>query len=208
LALAAAGCTAGTRIHVLPVEAYKLSAEGPLLIRYDVGEGWYWYGDDDRLRVVFSHGTLAKPGSWAYRSFEMSLLLGPRPANLGRYYAVDRGTLRAMIRDGSQSRRHASLYGIVGVSLTPGSDVLHGRFRIWAKEQDFRIWRGWGADTRVLFVGEFTARLDARRGAALWSRTDSGGLQRPPPNQLPPPTPQPVPIRPVPPPPEPPPAQP
>ncbi|MCP4251709.1 MAG: hypothetical protein GY778_32135, partial [bacterium] len=112
---------------------------------------------------------------------DLSLLLVPPPANLGRNYTADRRTLRALISGASRRWRFGSLYGIVGVWFEePGDAILHGRFRIWAKRQDYTIWRGWGDDVRVLFVGRVTARPDAERGRRVWQRTNSGGMKRPP----------------------------
>ena len=68
---------------------------------------------------------------------------------------------------------------IVAVWFDQDEKLLQGRFRIWAKRQDFKVWRGWSGDLRVLLVGEFEARPDALRGAQVWKRTEVGGLKRP-----------------------------
>ncbi|MCH7812396.1 MAG: hypothetical protein IID40_00090 [Planctomycetes bacterium] len=176
-----AGCSAPTRIFVLPVEQRQISMHEDLVVRYDLPPGDYWVNDDDELCLVFTLRNGAGGDGPGHRAFDLSLLLGPPPANLGRNYTVDRRTLRALITDASRQRRFGSLYGIVGVWFEePGAPTLHGRFRIWAKRQDYSIWRRWGAGGRVLFVCRFPARPDAQRRRRAWQRTDSGSMKRPP----------------------------
>ncbi len=177
--MATAGCSGSAHIHLIPAEHKKISTERPLITPYDVGRCHYWVNQGQELCVAFSEENLAAEGTPGRRSFDMSLVLGPVPAGWGRNYAVDRRTMRAIIHEGAEHHRYASLYGIVAVWFDQDEKLLQGRFRIWAKRQDFQVWRGWSGDLRVLLVGEFEARPDALRGVQVWKRTEVGGLKRP-----------------------------
>lgn len=178
--LLAAGCSGSARIHVIPAEHKKISVQGPLVARYDVPNCYYWINHRQELCLGFSDENQAAEGTAGRRSFDLSLVLGPMPAGRARNYAVDRRTMRAIVHEGAEHRRYGSLFGIVGVWFDEGQEVVHGRFRVWAKQQDYKVWRGWGGDLRVLLVGEFEARPDTGRGERSLQRTEVGGLKRPP----------------------------
>jgi hypothetical protein len=177
--LLAAGCSGSARIHLIPAERKKISAQRPLIARYDVSHCHYWVNQRQELCLSFSDENQAAEGTAGRRSFDLSLILGPMPAGRARNYAVDRRTMRAIIHEGAEHRRYGSLFGIVGVWFDEGGEVLHGRFRVWAKQQDYKVWRGWSGDLRVLLVGEFEARPDTGRGERSLERTELGGLKRP-----------------------------
>ena len=180
LSLLSSGCSGVARVYVIPAAHDRIEAAGPLLTSYDLSDGWFWVNETDELCVVLSRQNLADPGSPRWEAFDLSLVLGRLPAGLGRNYQVDQHTLRAAIHEGNTHRRFGSLYGTVGVWYGEDEDILHGRFRIFTKEQTYKFWRGWGGNGRALLVGEFTARRNPDRGRELLPRTDSGGLKRQP----------------------------
>ena len=70
-----------------------------------------------------------------------------------------------------------SLRGIVTV-WDYGGDTLRGRFRFAAKQQAYSVLVGWGADTRVLVVGDFMAVRDREAGERILERTQERGMER------------------------------
>ncbi|MHC4093098.1 MAG: hypothetical protein ACYSVY_22975 [Planctomycetota bacterium] len=181
----AAGCSGSAHLYVIPAEHKRIDMRGPLVVRYDVPHCYYWVNQRQELCAAFSYENVAPEGTARRRSFDLSLVLGPLPAGRARNYAVDRRTMRAILHEGAEHRRFASLYGIVGVWFDERHRVLRGRFSIWANQQDYKVWRDWAGDRRVILRGEFTALPDGGRGTESLDRTEVGALKRPPPANRP-----------------------
>jgi len=183
LLAAAPGCAPAARLWVIPAEHDRMDPARPMAAEYDLAGCWFHVGEGDEIRVVLANESLAPEGSAGRRSVDLSLVLPGLPASYGRYYAANQRTLRGLIHEGDVLRRYGSLQGVISVAWGDGRDTLRGRFRVWAKEQDFKIWRGWSGKGRTLLLGEFTARRHPRRATELFERTNSGGLQRRPPGE-------------------------
>ncbi|NOT01098.1 MAG: hypothetical protein HOP29_10765 [Phycisphaerales bacterium] len=175
--LAACGCTGSGWIKAVPVRFNKLSPTESLDARYDADACCHWIDARGNLCVAMSAGGSPPPDGDARRSTSVSMVLGPPPASTGQTYRVMRDTMRMTARDGSSHVRCASLSGIV-TAWYDGSGCLHGRFRLFAKQQQFHIMMGWYGDLRQLMYGEFVAVPDAVRGARVLGRTELNGMER------------------------------
>jgi hypothetical protein len=172
------GCSGWARVHVVPAEAERMSPHRPLVKRHDLPEAYFWVNQGNELCVALSRGSVQRR-----RAFDLSLVLPEEPAGQGRYYLVNRRTLRALIRDGGPPRRYGSYRGMVRVWYDEGDpEVLNGRFRIWTNEQEYKFWMDyWTNDREVMLVGEFKAVRDPARGLGLLQRTEAEELKRGPP---------------------------
>jgi hypothetical protein len=177
-ALLVSGCSGWARVHVIPAEVERMSPHRPLVKCHDLSEAYFWLNQDNELCVALSRGSAEKR-----QAFDLSLVLPEEPAGPGRYYQVNRRTLRALIRDGGPPRRYGSYRGMVRVWYDEGDpDVLNGRFRIWANEQEYKFWMDyWTNDREVMLVGEFKAVRDPVRGGEVLGRTEAEELKRGPP---------------------------
>jgi len=132
-------------------------------------------------------------GPISRHQFDLSLVLEGLPAGSSRAYRASFRTARARTRDGAAHTRFASFDGVVSV-WNFGERKMNGRFRFKAVQQSYNVLLGWGKDTQVLCLGEFTATHDRKQGQAVFTRTEEGALERPPPTNLPIPVEGPPPI--------------
>ena len=172
------GCTGSARLWVVPVEPERINPRQPLVNRFDVPQAYFWTNKQQELCIVLSRG----PAS-GRRTFDLSLVLEGLPAGYGRKYRVDRRTLRAIVRQNRPPRRYASYHGIASVWLDQDRpDVLSGRFKVWANEQQYKLWMDfWTGNREVLLLGEFEAVRDRAKGEAILRRTEAEELKRGPP---------------------------
>lgn len=177
----ALGCGSASRFHVIQLGAKTISAVLPLIDEHELSKGYYWVDEQGLLCVALSSGPLSSDtGAGGRRkSLQLSLELPGVPAGEARDYAVTRRTLRAISHGHGLHERFASVSGVVSVWRGDGGK-LHGRFRINGKKQIFLVWVGWGWDSEVLLLGEFTARPDQTAGEAILRASEGGGLKREP----------------------------
>lgn len=175
------GCASPSRLHVIQLGAKTISEVLPLIEEHELSQGYYWVDKQGLLCVALSFGPLSSATGAAGNgeSLQLSLELPGVPAGQARDYAVTRRTLRAIHHDQGQHERFASLFGVVSV-WRGGGGILHGRFRINAKKQLFNVLLGWGWDSEVLLLGEFTARSEQTAGESVLRASEGGGLERPP----------------------------
>ena len=176
--LLAAGCGGRTRLWLVPVEPEKINPRRPLVSRFDLPAAYFWTNERHELCIALSRGRAS-----GRRTFDLSLVLDGAPAGYGRKYRVDRRTLRAVVRRNGPPRRYASYHGIASVWLEEDDrNVLSGRFKIWANEQEYRLWMdSWTGNHEVLWLGEFRAIRDRAKGEAILQRTEVEELKRGPP---------------------------
>ncbi|MCH7702370.1 MAG: hypothetical protein IID37_11855 [Planctomycetes bacterium] len=180
VSMVALGCGSASRVHVIQLGAKTISAVLPLIDEHELSKGYHWVDEQGLLCVALSAGPLSSDtGSGGLReSLQLSLELPGVPAGQARDYAVTRRTLRAITHGQGSHERFASLFGVVSVWRDDG--ILHGRFRIHAKKQLFNVLLGWGWDSEVLLLGEFTAQPGQTAGEAILRASEGGGLEREP----------------------------
>lgn len=182
------GCAPVATVHVIPLNLQKINVNRPLIATFTADECYYWVNDESELciamtgkiRAGLSPAGSRRPGSGPGRhEFDLSLVLEGLPAGASRAYIATFRSARSRMRNGSVHTRFASFEGVVSV-WDYGSKKMGGRFRFKAVQQSFMVLLGWGRDTQVLCLGDFTAKHDRRRGEALFARTEEGALKRPP----------------------------
>ncbi len=176
--LLAGGCSGSACLWLVQVEPERINPGLPLVARTDLPQAFFWANERKELCLAMSQGVES-----GRATLDLSLVLEDLPAGQGKRYRADRRTLRAVIRQRGTAKRYASYRGIVSVWLEEdGSDVLEGRFRIWANEQEYKLWMDfWAGNREVLLLGEFRAVRDQQRGQAVLSRTEVEELKRGPP---------------------------
>ncbi|MFQ5492007.1 MAG: hypothetical protein ACE5GE_14920 [Phycisphaerae bacterium] len=176
-----AGCAGRATIHVIPADYDRISTVRDLNEVYHPAHACFWVNARDELCLAFSTHPALEPDARPAESFDLSFVLEGQPAGPARNYLADRRTMRALIQKRIGRYRYGSLKGIVAVWFDQHDpDLLMGRFRILANEQDHTWWRGWAGNRQVLFVGRFQAVRDVINGRAMLDRTEAGALKRPP----------------------------
>ncbi len=186
LALAAVGCAAPTRFHLVMLGSDRISDTEPLIVEVTPDECFYWLDDDGRLCLAMRRHDRSWRGRVHDYDFAASFVLDEPPADTGRNYPVKNRTFRSKTKSGYIHTRMFSRTGVVGV-WNYGSDTLDGRFRFFARQQSYSVFVGWGGERYVLVVGEFSAKQDRTRGEAILQRTEVDELKReaPPPKPIP-----------------------
>lgn len=172
--LPASGCTAGSA-RIVDLD-FKRIDESDLLIedvQYDQG---CWWTQDDQIRIALSH--VRNAGSVLSRErVILSFVLEGLPAEKGRDYPLDTSSLRAYVRKGVSHSRYVSARGVIRLRYG-SSDSVNGRFRILARKQVFHALTGWSDAGQAVWVGEFTAYRNERRGRVILSETEEDGMER------------------------------
>jgi len=184
-ALCLAGCAGRAKIHTIALGSKRISTTGPLIVRTEPEQCYWWINDEGRLCVAMRRSGRVPFGQLRGGEFLLSLDLGKPPAGTARDYKVDRRTLRMRRDAGYNHKRAASLRGIAAV-WNFGRKTLKGRFRTTALRQSYLVLTGWRAEAQVLMVGEFTAVHNRKKGEAILARTEEGGATRPPVRKSPP----------------------
>ena len=172
------GCAGHASVHVASLDARKLTATEPLVVRFHPDECYFWVNERGELCVAMRSKKTSLLGRRFARDFVMSLVLDETPAGPARQYAVGRRVMRARVSAGYAHSRSASLSGVV-LLWNYGGDKLRGRFRITAKQQAYSVLTGWKGDQRVLFVGEFMALSNRNAGEKILLHTEEDGMERP-----------------------------
>ena len=178
------GCHGRASVHVIPLDGRKISRTKPLIERITPRECYFWSNEKGELCIAMRSFRGSILGERFEKETIASFALGDPPAGSARNYAVSRRTARVVSDAGLSHTRAASLSGIVTV-WNYGGDTLRGRFRFSAKQQAYSVLVGWGADSRVLFMGEFTAVCDRQAGEKILERTQEQGMERLPPQPKP-----------------------
>lgn len=171
------GCSGRALVHTVPLGTQKISTEGPLLLRESMDECYFWTDEQDRLIIAMRKKHRSLLGKLLDREFVLSFVLPGVPAGASRDYRMDRSTARLVSRFGIYPQRGGSTGGIVAV-WAYGRGTLKGRFRFNAKQQTYTVLTGWSGDFTSLYLGEFTAVRDRRRGERLLAQTEQAGLTR------------------------------
>jgi hypothetical protein len=177
--VASAGCAPRSAVHLIPLGHRRLPPTGDLLRTVHPDRAWWWLDEQGRLCIAMHESKRSILGKPYGREFDASLLLEAMPAGSSRTYTVQRQTMRHRERMGYVQLRSASASGLVTVSRE-GEKRLRVRMRLEARQQSFWVFTGWGGDTAVLWVGEFTADLNQPAGESVWIRTEEGKLARTP----------------------------
>lgn len=171
------GCAGSATVHTIAIGSKKISTTGPLIVRIDPDECYWWLDDAGRLCVAMRESKGLPFSKVLRREFFLSLVLGDPPAGAARNYRVDRRTLRFRRDAGYGHTRAASLGGIAAV-WEYGHKTLKGRFRINALRQSYLVLTGWRTDARILVLGEFTAVRNREKGEGILARTEEDEMAR------------------------------
>jgi hypothetical protein len=171
------GCSGRALVHTVPLGTQKISTEGPMLLRESMDECFYWTDEQNRLLVAMRKTHHSLFGRFFDREFVLTFVLPGVPAAASRDYRMDRNTARLVSRSGIYPQRGGSTGGIVAV-WDYGKGSLKGRFRFNAKQQTYSVLTGWSGDFTSLYLGEFTAVNDPRRGKRLLTQIEEAGLAR------------------------------
>lgn len=182
------GCTDRASIHMISLADRRISTTEPLIERITPRECYFWENDKGELCVAMRSSSGSILGRRFKKEAIASFLLEGPPAGAARNYTVTRRTARILRHAGMSHTRCASLGGIIAV-WDYGGNTLRGRLRFSAKRQDYSVLVGWSGNTKVLFVGEFTAVRNRTAGEKILTRTEEGGMKRSPPR------PQPIPVQ-------------
>ncbi len=171
------GCTAPASVHIVSIGGKRLTATSPLVVKVSPDECYFWLSDDDELCIAMRGASGSIFGKQHEREFILSMILDGPPAGRGRHFPLNRYSVRMKGRDGFVYTRAASLAG-EAIVWDYDTGRLRGRFRTIAKHQTYSILTGWRGDARVVIVGEFSPRRDARAGKAILARTEEEGMER------------------------------
>lgn len=173
----ALGCSGRGVVHFVPLDVKQIPMTGTLIARITPDECYYWIDDAGKLCVALRQ---QKDSVWSpllSHDIALSLVLGDPPAGVTRAYPAARDTLRVRSSAGVTQLRAGSMSG-GAVVWDYGKRTLRGRFRITVKQQSYTVFTDWTGNSRILLIGEFTAREDRARGEEILRRTEDGGLER------------------------------
>jgi len=171
------GCSGRASLHLIPLGNRAIDASGPLISRVSPTECYYWLNDEGELCIAMRGVKRAAFDRRFDQEFIASFVLDAPPAGEARNYRVSRRTVRMRSHAGFTHTRSASLNGIVGV-WNYDRTTLRGRFRFTVKQQSYSVLVGWGGNTQVLYVGEFSAIPHPMRGEKLLARTEEDAMNR------------------------------
>jgi len=173
----ALGCSGRGVVHFVPLDVKQIPMTGALIAQITPDECYYWIDDAGKLCVALRQ---RKNSFWTpllSHDIALSLILGDPPAGVTRAYPAARDTLRMRSSAGVTQLRAGSMSG-GAVVWDYGQRTLRGRFRIMVKQQSYTVFTDWTGNSRILLIGEFTAREDRARGEAILRRTEEDGLER------------------------------
>jgi len=177
IALFGGGCTGSARVHVIPLGGKQISASAPLLQQVHPNECYYWIDGRGRLCISMRWQERSLFGKLFEKEFSLSIVVESPPAQESRDYRIDLRTVRLRSREGLSNARAGSLAGSLAIfEFEQGR--LRGAFRFTGRRQTYSVLTGWAGDMNVLYLGEFRAVLDPRRGEAILRETEEGALTR------------------------------
>lgn len=178
LSACAAGCAGQANLHIVPLGGKSFDSATPLIQKITAHKCFYWVdAESERVHLSIRAHRPSLFGPQFSREFAISLVLDGLPAGATRQYRADRISLRAKYDAGLTHQRFASLTG-VALIWDYGRARLKGRFRITAKRQSYLVLTGWGGDTGVLLLGDFTAAPGRRPSERIFAATESDGMNR------------------------------
>jgi len=175
--LLTAGCAGRATLHIVPLGSKALDRASPLLTTIRAEECYYWLDDAGYVNVAIRAKRTSLLGPYFHREFNLSLRLPGAPAGSTKQYRLDQNQLRARYDAGLTHERTASYVGNALV-WDYGRRVLRGRLRVSGKRQSYSVLTGWGSDTGVLILGEFSAVPNRRKGEVITAHSDASGLDR------------------------------
>lgn len=167
----AAGCTGHARITLIPLSSSAIEPDGPLEIRLNPQECYWWVDDDGKLNLAMAYHNLSLLGNYTRDALELSLILGEPASRPERRYSVDRKTARGVWHRGAFHLRLRSRRGAVALRLRD-DNILVGRFRLFCMSQSFGVLTGWNSRAQVLVQGQFTAFHDEHHGKPIFERIE------------------------------------
>lgn len=179
-----AGCSGRALVHTVPLGTAKINTQGPLLLHESLEECYFWLNERDELCIAMRKFKHSLFGKLAERELVMSFVLPGAPAAESRDYKMDRSTARVFSRFGIYPQRGGSQNGILTV-WDFGEGKLKSRFRFNARQQTYNVLTGWSPAASTMYVGEFTAVQNRRRGDAILKQTEEAGLGREAPTRSP-----------------------
>lgn len=172
-----AGCSGSAWLSVVPLSLKTVGDNHPLEIRYTPDRCYYWIDQDDRLCIAMAFDNITLFGVRGRQSVAVSMVLDEMPAGPGRSYRATRYTLRMIAHVVPNHWRWASLAGTVSV-WRQGANGFRGRFRVFAKQQNFHVALGWYGNQRAVMIGEFEAVHNPEAGRRILESTEADGMER------------------------------
>ncbi|RMF83259.1 MAG: hypothetical protein D6744_04985 [Planctomycetota bacterium] len=173
----AAGCGGRAQLEISPLRFDALDPPKPFATRVALEDCTWRERPDGQVEIAMQKTRRLWFGPADEVRFELSLRLEKLPAGKARFYKVDQGTLRAVVRMGPLQGRFVSTTGIV-MAHRPAGGRLRGSLRLLATRELAQLLGGYGAPARYLFQGAFDAVRDEQRTAAIVGSTESNGFER------------------------------